>query len=185
MAHYRNKLLFVGLKHEWREFIGHHGYVEYVPTANMLEVAQLIAGSDLFIGNQSCANAIAEGLKHNSIQETHLEYPDCVYVRPNASFIADGVVTLPDGTVLKGQRPKQERRTHITPPKMWQYAGYGANPVFEHLVREVEVQERLEADEAAERVYAANVERCPDFFTDRSDQAKMLRFQQALGNYRP
>jgi hypothetical protein len=38
-------------------------------------------------------NAIAEGLKRPLIQETHLEFPDCIYVRPGASHVADGVIT--------------------------------------------------------------------------------------------
>ena len=184
VAHYRNKLLFVGLKHEWREFIGHHGYVEFVPTDNMLEVAQLIQGSDLFIGNQSCANAICEGLKHDSIQEVCLEFPDCVYVRPNARYVADGVVTLPCGTVLQGKRPKGDKKTHITPPHGWQYAGYTAHPVYELLVREVAKRENLTTDEAGERVYDSNVGRCPGFFADHGQQASLLKFQQALENYR-
>ncbi len=185
VAHYRNRLLFVGLPHEWREFIGHHGYVEFVPTANLLAVAQLIKGSDLFIGNQSCAYALAEGMKHNSIQETNLEFPDCVYVRPNASFIADGVVTLPCGTVLRGKRPAVEKRTHITPPRNWQYAGYDPCPVYELLVRDVASRENISIDEAGERVYASNVDRCPDFFKDWSDATKFLRFQQAVENSHP
>jgi len=182
VAHFRNRLLFVGLKHEWREFIGHHGYVGYQPTDNMLEVAQLIKGSDLFIGNQSCANAIAEGLKHNSIQEVSLEFPDCVYVRPNAQYVADGVVNLPDGTVLEGKRLRTEKKTHITPPKGWQYAGYPACPVYELLVKEVAKRENLSTDEASERVYEFNANRCPDFFADHGERARLLKFQQALEN---
>lgn len=186
VAHYRNKLLFVGLKHEWREFIGNHGYVEFVETANLLEVAQLIAGSDLFIGNQSCAYALAEGMKHNTIQETHLEYPDCVYVRRNASYVADGVVTLPDGTVLRGKRPPVVKKTHVTPPGGgWRYAAYPPFPVFELLVKEVAQREKLSIEEAGDRVYSANVERCPDFFADRGAKMAMHRFHQALENYRP
>lgn len=183
VAHYRNRLMFVGLHSEWRDFIGNHGYVEYVKTGNLLEVAQLIAGSDLFIGNQSCAYAMAEGMKHNSIQETHLEYPDCVYVRPNAAFVADGVVTLPDGTVLKGKRPKLEKKTHVVPPRGWQYGGFGGSS-FEVLAREIAGREGLDYEEAADRIYAANVERCPAFFADHGEEAKYLRFQQALENYK-
>ena len=183
VAHFRHRLIFVGMHHEWREFIGHHGYVEFQPTATMLEVAQLIAGSDLFIGNQSCANAIAEGLKHPLIQETHLEFPDCIYVRPGASHIADGVVTLPDGTVLKGVRPKGEKKTHTTPPGSWKYNGV-SSPVFSLLVREVASRENITIGEAEDRVYDANVERCPDFFADHGEKAKFLRVQQALENYR-
>ena len=184
VAHFRNRLLFVGLHHEWREFIGHHGYVEYQPTADMLEVAQLIKGSGLFIGNQSCANAIAEGMKHTIVQETHLEFPDCIYVRPNASHVADGVITLPDGTVLRGVRPKREKKTHTTPPGNWRYNG-GASPCFELLVREVAKRENITIGEAEGAVYDANLERCPAFFADHGEQAQFLRVQQALENYRP
>lgn len=96
VAHYRHRLLFVGLHHEWREFIGHFGYVEFAPTKNMLEVAQLIAGAELFVGNQSCANAIAEGLKQSLIQEVSPKFPDCIFKRPNAQHVVDGSMTLPD-----------------------------------------------------------------------------------------
>ena len=184
VAHYRNKLLFVGLHHEWREFIGHHGYVEFAPTTNLLEVAQLIKGSDLFLGNQSCAYALAEGMKHHSIQETPLEYPDCVYVRPNAAYVADGILTLPDGTVLRGKRPRVEKKTNIVPPRGWQYAGCGSFPVFEIVVREVAKREGCSEEEAADRVYASNVERCPDFFADRNERQQYDRFRQALENYK-
>jgi len=186
VAHFRNKLLFVGLKHEWREFIGHHGYVEFVETANLLEVAQLIKGSDLFIGNQSCAYAVAEGLKHPTIQETNLEYPDCVYVRPNARYVVDGVVTLPDGTELRGKRPPVDKKTHITPPGGgWIYAGYHPCPVFELLVNEVAKRENLSIAEAGDRIYSANVDRCPDFFANWGDKMALNRFHHALENYRP
>jgi len=183
VAHFRNRLLFVGLHHEWREFIGHHGYVEYQPTADMLEVAQLIKGSDLFIGNQSCANAIAEGMKHSVVQETHLEFPDCIYVRPNASHVADGVITLPDGTVLRGVRPKREKKIHITPPRGWNYQGM-TSPSFNLLAREVAKRENITIGEAEDAVYDANLERCPAFFADHGEEAQFLRVQQALENYR-
>ena len=60
--------------------------VIYTPTKNFLEVAQLIAGSKLFIGNQSAPYAVAEGLKHNSILEVTLPSPDCIYERDNGRY---------------------------------------------------------------------------------------------------
>jgi hypothetical protein len=186
VAHYGSRLLFIGLEHEWREFVNNHGYVSHHPTANLLEMAQVIKGSDLFIGNQSCAYALAEGMKHHSIQESNLELPDCVYVRPNATYVADGVVTLPDGTVLRGKRPPAERRTHVTPPGGgWRYAEYLPSPVFELLVKEVAQRENLSIAEAGDRVYSANVERCPDFFADPGERARYLKFEQAIENSRP
>lgn len=184
VAHFRNRLLFVGLKHEWREFIGHHGYVEFAPTDNLLEVARLIKGSDLFIGNQSCAYALAEGMKHNSIQETHLEFPDCIYVRPNAAYVADEVVTLAYGTVLRGKRPPTDKKTHITPPGGgWKYAAYPPCPVYELLVNEVAKRENMPLAEAGDCVYSANVERCPDFFANRGDLMALHRVRHALENH--
>jgi len=92
---YKHRLMFVGLEHEWKEFCGHFGYVDFRPTQTLLEVAQLIAGSLLFIGNQSCANAVAEGLKHNLIQETSLQFPDCLFKRDNAQHVVKGNCILP------------------------------------------------------------------------------------------
>jgi NAD(P)-dependent dehydrogenase (short-subunit alcohol dehydrogenase family) len=55
-----------------------------------VELAQMIANSALFIGNQSCPNSIAEGLKHDSILEVSLESPDCIYRRANAIHCYNG-----------------------------------------------------------------------------------------------
>lgn len=185
VKHYGSKLLFIGLPEEHARFCEAFGAVEYQPTRDFLQVARMIAGSDLFIGNQSSCMTVAEGLKHPRIQESCLTHPDCIYPgNTGAQYVGDGVVTMPDGTVLKGQPPKKERRIHITPPKLWRYSSYPPSPSFDMLAREVQIKENLPAEEAAERVYATNVERCPDFFIDRSDQAKLLRFQQALANYR-
>lgn len=94
VRHFSYRILFVGLEYEWKEFCAHYGYVDFQPTGNLLEVARIIAGSKLFIGNQSVANAIAEGLKHNLVQETSLVHPDCIYVRPNGIHCADGGLTI-------------------------------------------------------------------------------------------
>lgn len=79
--YYGRKMIFVGSKSEHEEFCTAFGDVEYFPTANLYELARVIAGSELFIGNQSCANAIAEGLKHPLIQETSSQAPDCMFQR--------------------------------------------------------------------------------------------------------
>lgn len=183
VRHLGSRLLFVGLEDEWRQFCRDFGTVEYHPTASMLEVAQLIAGSQLFIGNQSSANACAEGLKHASIQETCIELPDCVFPRPNAQFVANGVVTMPDGTVLRPP-PKahgpQERRTMESPPGMWQYPGYAGHSAFAVLAGLVSRNEGVPLEEASEKVYALNQERCPEFFQDRSEIQSMMKFNAAM-----
>lgn len=58
-----DRAVFVGLPNEHREFVASTGiYVEYLPTASMLEMAEVIAGAQQFIGNQSMALSLAIGL---------------------------------------------------------------------------------------------------------------------------
>lgn len=126
VQHYGDRLLFIGLKHEHQDFCGEFGMVEHRPTADLLEIAQLIAGSELFIGNQSCPMAVAEGLKHPTIQETSTDPADCIYYRENAQWVDNGAVTLPDigesGVLRLYPEEYQlgEIAIHTTPPGMWQ-----------------------------------------------------------------
>lgn len=131
---YKHRLLFVGYEHEWREFCGHFGYVEFRRTNTLLEVAELIAGSLLFIGNQSCANAIAEGLKHPMIQEMSLEHPDCIFKRDNAQHVAKGHCVLPG---FDGDEDEETEAlkvviddidTTTVPPGGWQFQPDGDFP---------------------------------------------------------
>lgn len=71
---------FVGLKSEYEAFrkataLGDR--VFYYPTADLRELASVIAGCRVFIGNQSSPYAVAEGLKVNRIQETCRYTPNC------------------------------------------------------------------------------------------------------------
>lgn len=55
--------VFIGLPHEHEKFEKDLGIkIDYYPTKTLLEVASVIAGSDLFIGNQSSGLAVAIGL---------------------------------------------------------------------------------------------------------------------------
>lgn len=96
VEHYGKQILFIGLPHEHRQFCNCFGEVEYQPTKDLLEVAKLIAGSRLFIGNQSSAMTIAEGLKHPRVQEVADWIPDCIYPgSTNAQYVATGSYTDP------------------------------------------------------------------------------------------
>lgn len=79
--------IFVGTEQEHEEFEFHIGDVAFRPTQNLLELAQVIAGTKLFIGNQSCPYAIAEGLKRPAMQEVYLITPNCVFPREEAAYI--------------------------------------------------------------------------------------------------
>lgn len=184
VGHLGSKLLFIGLPEEHARFQRDFGTVEYCHPKDLLEVARMIAGSELFIGNQSSCMTIAEGLKHPRIQEVCLWQPDCIYPgQTGAQYVADGVVTLPDGTVLETKRTTEKNLFRV-PPRGWQYAGHTSQPVFELLAREVANTEKISIEEAGDRVYEANVNRCPDFFSSSSDRAQLLRFEQAMENAR-
>lgn len=93
---YHGRLVMVGLPFEHKNFCDEFWHVPYYPTANYLELAEVIAGSKLFIGNQSSPYAVAEGLKHNTFQEVNMRAPDCVYDRPNAGYGIDRNILLPE-----------------------------------------------------------------------------------------
>jgi hypothetical protein len=190
VKHYSYRLVFVGLHHEWKEFCAHFGYVSFRPTANLLEVAQLIAGSDLFIGNQSCANACAEGLKHRSIQETSLIHPDCIFKRDNAQFVHNGYCVLPDvdgsgERVLKARQPELDNiSTMISPPGNWQFPGCSPCISFEQIMG---IVKRLPdwSDKTKEEVRYAilqyTMDRCPTFGRNQQETAKAEIALQAAG----
>ena len=57
------RAIFVGLPEEYQEFCTwSHWRLNYIETKNLLEVAEIIAGAELFIGNQSMALSLAQGL---------------------------------------------------------------------------------------------------------------------------
>lgn len=96
VQHYGKRLVFVGDGHEYEAFCRSYGHVRYAITRNLLEAAQIIKGSSLFIGNQSSCMAIAEGLKHPRILEAGLQVCDCIYPgATNAQHVIDGRVELP------------------------------------------------------------------------------------------
>lgn len=78
--------VFVGSKLEYDDFVSSFGYLDYYPTKNLLEVAEVINGSELFIGNQSACMAIAIGLGKYNIQEYYPAYSDCIFDLENCNF---------------------------------------------------------------------------------------------------
>lgn len=94
---HRDRILFVGTGEEHKQFTARYGPVPYRPTANLWEVAALISGSALFVGNQSSPCWIAMGLGHPLIQETSHVVQDSVVPRANAQFYLQGLLTQPRG----------------------------------------------------------------------------------------
>lgn len=183
---YGPRLLFLGVPHEHRDFSGQFGQVEWRHTTNMLEVAELIAGSLLFIGNQSSPNAVAEGLKHRSIQETSLQYPDCIYHRPNAEHITDGSCVLPDfdgGQETVIVRANISISTQMSPPGNWQYPGCGSKITFElmknRMKEEPEFADKTDA-QIGDTLISYTLSRCPGWQSNGQSDAAAVAKMNAM-----
>lgn len=93
---YGRDAVFVGLPEEHEEFCATCGEVDYQPTEDLLQVAQVIAGADLFVGNQSCPHAIAESLKKRIVLEVWKQGPNCLAFRPDVIHGWSADIKLPD-----------------------------------------------------------------------------------------
>lgn len=120
VSHFGDRLLMLGTEVEHLDFCEKFGHVEYLKTKDLLECAKIIAGSDIYIGNQTSLTQIAEGLKHPRIIEINERVPDVLYPgTTNAIWCCDGSMTIPDIPGLQG----------ITiEPKLVRLAPPGASP---------------------------------------------------------
>jgi hypothetical protein len=145
---FSDKIIFIGLPSEYDAFCKEFGRVDYLQTKSLLEAAQAIAESELFIGNQSSCNALAEGLKHPLIQETDLSSPDCIYPRENAIHCHNGELNF----TVCGQHFASKNRMFVrahrneTPPGGWkvEVGEYQANSYAFDLVT-IEITRKLSA----------------------------------------
>jgi len=72
------RLVFVGLEEEFRDMQRQIPRLEWAPVRDFLQMARMIAGCRLFIGNQSFPFSLAEALKVPRILESDLETPNVV-----------------------------------------------------------------------------------------------------------
>ena len=96
---YAKQMVFVGERDEWENFKGFGApdfEIPWHPTDNLLELARVIAGAKVFIGNQSVAMAIALGLGKNVIQEVWAGNANCILKRGNAIYGRDANVDVPE-----------------------------------------------------------------------------------------
>lgn len=80
---YSAHLCFCGPVQEKSAFEAAFGDVTWWPTHDLAMLARAITKAQVFIGNQSCPYAIAEGLKKPCVQETWGPEPNCLFERPN------------------------------------------------------------------------------------------------------
>jgi hypothetical protein len=94
--------LFLGLKNEHDDFERRFGQVEFYHVEDSLEMAQILAGCRLFVGNTSCPHTIAEALKIPIIEETRVTGgpADNIFHRPGVQYCRQGdEFTLPPITL--------------------------------------------------------------------------------------
>ncbi len=108
-AAYPDKV-FVGLPAEHADFCDRFGDVPYHPTKDLLELARVITGAQLYCGNQSSPFAIATGLGVPTVLEVDPLIPDCCFLRDNAVHAWTPDVELPK---LGTPAPRREPIVHV------------------------------------------------------------------------
>jgi len=187
--HYGDKITFIGTPHEHDMFQRSFGLVEHVPTANMLIAAKMIAGSSLYIGNQSSCMCIAEGLKHPRIQEVCLWLPDCIYSGFGAQYSADGSMTLPavgdtPELVIERTKPSPEVNINETPPGCWQFPDCPPSMHPHAAVQFIRstVHPEWSKEQALAELVAFNTKRRPDWFNHFMVDPELKKFMVAKRN---
>lgn len=119
--YYGDRILAVGSKEEVNELSAVCGRsLEHARTCDFLDLARVIHGADLFIGNQSSPCAVAVGLGGRFIQETCLWVPDCLFPeRKESVFCFDGYVP----GITDPWEPTLEIDEAVTPPGGWTWPG--------------------------------------------------------------
>lgn len=187
LKHFGERALFVGTPDEHASLQNGTGCkVEYRPTKNLLEVAELIAGSDLFIGNQSSPMTIAEGLKHPRVQETCLYCPDCVYPPDGKNqYSGDGSVEFEDFRhVFPGFDVKTIDYREV-PRKGWltKYGGITENQSTpQQTAKHLSKRTGLDYDLALTEVLQQALAREPRFFSKNLDVDQFRKVARAHDN---
>ena len=95
LREYDGKIGFIGTKQEHADFTEEFGLIPHVETKDLLDVARVIAGAELFVGNQSCPYAIAVGLGQQAILENCDTVPNSIYRRSNLILGCSSGTKLP------------------------------------------------------------------------------------------
>lgn len=75
-----NKCGFIGTEQEYEKFCFDTKLnIEHIKTKDLFQAGIAIKNSKVFVGNQSSCMAIAESIKHNTIQEVYINNPNCLF----------------------------------------------------------------------------------------------------------
>jgi hypothetical protein len=87
LQEHKGKALFLGLPDEHRDFEDRFGKIDFYRVKNALEMAEIIKGSELFVGNQSSPLALAIGMHKPFIQEAWHRGADCKFNITNSRYM--------------------------------------------------------------------------------------------------
>ncbi len=190
MEFYGPKAMFVGLKAEHEAFQHNFGPIEHRPTENLLEVAELIAGSLLFLGNQSSPLAVAEGLKHPRIVEVSLAVCDVIFKCPKAQWVADGSCVLPgfdrDALTilpkLTTEMLPEEVNSQICPPGGWKWGESKIQQFSLHALTAIERSKdrSLDVEKFKRDVIIYNMSLNPRYFRNVGKLAMLDLYKRAM-----
>ena len=79
--------IFIGLPEEHQDFENKFGKIDYYKIKDFLEMAQVINGSELFVGNQSSPLALAIAMHKPYLQESYVHGADCRIEIPHAKYM--------------------------------------------------------------------------------------------------
>lgn len=80
------KMFFVGTEGEHLDFTASFGSIPHEKTPTLLDLARIIAGAKVCVGNQSCPIAIAHGLGKPVVQECFDFDDNCRFNRPKTIY---------------------------------------------------------------------------------------------------
>lgn len=86
LEQFGDQAVFVGLSDEHEDFEKKFGKIRFYQVSSFLEMAQIINGSELFVGNQSSPMALAIAMHKPFIQECFPSHADCVFDFQNARY---------------------------------------------------------------------------------------------------
>jgi hypothetical protein len=187
---YGDRMVAVGVEDELHVLVTALGReIPLRKTKSYLELAELIAGCDLFIGNQSSPCAIALGLGVPTVQETCLRQPDCIFPGANAYYGWSSEVVI-DGQLYGVKSPKFIDKG-IVPPMGWiVYTDNGTRihstsigTVASQLMREMNINR----ESAEEVILEQNTERVrrdyPTFQPNKeSELARIMKERNCIQN---
>ena len=116
---YQGGIGFVGFEDEYKDFCNRFGEIPLIEANDFLELAQVIEGSEWFIGNQSSPLAVAHGMKHKVIMEISPgpAQHHCVFERQDCIIGWDKKIELPEVSqsteTVKQKSSKMNKKTAL------------------------------------------------------------------------